>query len=286
MYAEYEEKTFENYFNGELDQRTSVYFPLGQVQEGTIGVDSAAHSKSWRLWSTLGYPFLFSPHFTGTNLQEIALEMEKHLGNHINNIPEMRVNLLFQYKRPEFITKSLGAEWYLWHQSYFRYNLNSKQHGLLAHIESMFGNNVLVLYAAPAVRGITELVDLKVNNSIITNTNFRKASELTGHQRNTYVKAGTYSQACSDPERIENFDLIELIENIEPTKRLDNLSFLIRFAEEINRSIKESEYRNAAFEKRLSDFQELEKFELLFALLSMSVFREITGIQWLVSVGQ
>ena len=44
MDARYEEKTFESYFNNELDRKTSIYFPLGQVQEGVLGLDSVAHS--------------------------------------------------------------------------------------------------------------------------------------------------------------------------------------------------------------------------------------------------
>ena len=60
MRVNYEEKTFESYFNNELDSRTSVYFPFGQVQEGSIGADSAAFSKNRRLWWRLGHPFIFS----------------------------------------------------------------------------------------------------------------------------------------------------------------------------------------------------------------------------------
>ncbi|EPL3991176.1 hypothetical protein M2010_002181 [Providencia stuartii] len=59
MDARYEEKTFESYFNNELDRKTSIYFPLGQVQEGILGLDSVARSNSRRLWKTLGYPFWF-----------------------------------------------------------------------------------------------------------------------------------------------------------------------------------------------------------------------------------
>ena len=195
MDARYEEKTFESYFNTELDRKSSLYFPLGQVQEGVLGVDSVAHSRSWRLWRKLGYPFWLSPPFTGVELQHIAEEMERHLGVEVKNIPAMKVNALFQYKRPQYITMASGAEWHLWHRKYFRYDLYVEQHALLSHIEATFGSDAIVLYAAPAVEDVSDLVRLKKKNAIIANTNFRRASELNGHHRNTYIKAGTYSQA-------------------------------------------------------------------------------------------
>lgn len=287
MDARYEEKTFESYFNNELDRKTSIYFPLGQVQEGVVGLDSVAHSRSWGLWRRLGYPFWLSPPFPGVELQEIAEEMEHYLGKEVHNIPAMKVNLLFQYKRPQFITMASGAEWHLWNRKYFRYHLYAEQHALLSHIEATFGLDAIVLYAAPAVEDVSELVQLKKKGTIIDNTNFRRASELNGHHRNTYIKAGTYSQACSDPQRLDNFQLLELIEGIEPSTQRENGQFLVEFAKRISASMREAQevgYLRAAFVDRMSEFQnlDLERFRLFFAMLTMSAFREITGTQWVV----
>ena len=290
MDARYEEKTFESYFNTELDRKSSLYFPLGQVQEGVLGVDSVAHSRSWRLWRKLGYPFWLSPPFTGVELQHIAEEMERHLGVEVKNIPAMKVNALFQYKRPQYITMASGAEWHLWHRKYFRYDLYVEQHALLSHIEATFGSDAIVLYAAPAVEDVSDLVRLKKKNAIIANTNFRRASELNGHHRNTYIKAGTYSQACSEPQRLDNFHLIELFEGIESPTQRENAQFLVEFAKRISGSMSEAKnigYLGTAFADRISEFQnlELERFKLFFAMLTMSAFREITGTQWLVPLG-
>lgn len=285
MDARYEEKTFESYFNTELDGKTDIYFPLGQVQEGIIGLDSAAYSRSWRLWRRVGHPFWFRPPFAGVDLQDIAAEMELYLTDEVKNIPPMKVNLLFQYKRPEFITNSLGKEWTLWNQRYFRYDLYKEQHDLLAHIETSFGNSALVLYAAPAVEDVVELVRLKKSGSIIDNSNFRKASELNGHHRNSYTKAGTYSQACSEPKRIDNFDLIKLINSVDAPPREDNREFLIGFARTISTSLRQTPIA-VAYDERLSEFGDrIREFSLFYSLLSMSIFREITGTQWIVSLG-
>lgn len=287
MDARYEEKTFESYFNNELDRKASIYFPLGQVQEGIVGLDSAAHSRSWRLWRKLGYPFWLFPPFSGIELQDIANEMERYLDKEVYNIPAMKVNLLFQYKRPQFITMSSGSEWHLWKRKYFRYSLYAEQHALLSHIEATFGQDAIVLYAAPAVEDVSDLVKLKKAGTIIDNTNFRRASELNGHHRNTYIRAGTYSQACSEPQRIENFSLIQLIENTEPKAQRENGQLLVEFAKRIYSSMIEAKdigYLRTAFVDRMRQYKgyELERFSLFFAILTMSVFREVTGCQWII----
>ncbi len=79
MLPKYEEKTFESYFNTELDRRTRIYFPFGQVQEGGIGADSAAMSRDRWLWRRLGFPYWLYPRFSGVDLREVADEMEQHI---------------------------------------------------------------------------------------------------------------------------------------------------------------------------------------------------------------
>ncbi|MFT4508959.1 hypothetical protein [Caballeronia sp. 15711] len=278
MDARYEEKTFESYFNNELDRKTSIYFPLGQVQEGVLGIDSAANSSDWLLWDEFGWVF---PRLQGVDLRMVADEMEDYLKKKVQNIPPIKVNVLFQYKRPAVISRSNGKEWDHWKQKYYRYELYAEQHDLLAHLEKSFGAEAIVLYAAPAVDNIDDLVKIKQKNEIIKNTNFRRASELNGHHRNTYVKSGTYSFACSDPERIDNFDLLELFERTEMSRQGTNNKIIVNFASRTMNAMEISAYVKTAVEARLEDIQEFKRFELLYAFLSMSVFREITGAQWL-----
>jgi hypothetical protein len=111
MRAYFEEKSYETFFNNELDRRSEVYFPLGQVQEGYLGFDSSAFSRNRGLWRRVGFPFWFSPQFRGAELEDIAEEMEHWLNVEIDNVPRMKANMLFQYKKPEYISSSLGKEW-------------------------------------------------------------------------------------------------------------------------------------------------------------------------------
>lgn len=284
MKAKYEEKTFEGYFNAELDRKCEVYFPLGQVQEGVIGADATAFSTNRNLWRLIGFPFISSQKYKGVRLSDIADEMEEYLKKEVKHIPDIKSNILFQYKRPEYITKSTGSEWPYWKRKYFRYTLYKEQQDLLMHIENSFGNDVLALYAAPAVESINDLISLKQNNKIIESTNFRKASELNDHHRNTYVEAGSYSQAFSEPERIENIDLIETINSARKDINEENFYSIVRFSGVIHNLMLESKAYAKATESRLQEYEGIEKYKLLYSIIAMSVFREITGAQWLLSV--
>src|SRR5690554_8086545 len=89
-----------------------------------------------------------------------------------------------------------------WQKEYYRYHVYKEQHEILSKIEQSFGDKALVLYASPAIKSMTELVELKLKRKIIDNSNFQKASKLNGHSKNTYIRAGHYSIACSEPEKI------------------------------------------------------------------------------------
>src|SRR5579859_2609005 len=214
MRSTFEEKSFENYFNNELDRNSDIYFPPGQVQEGNLGFDSSAFSRNRRLWRRLGYPFWYFPHFEGADLTEIAGEMERLLGEELDDIPSMKANLLFQYKRPEYISIPLGSEWIHWNQPYYRYDIYPEQQSLLMHIHTHFGAKILILYASPAIHEVNDLVKIHLKRELIDYSNFRKVSELNNHHRNTYIAAGLHSIACSQPKKLESINLLKELEGL------------------------------------------------------------------------
>ena len=75
MKVHFEEKTYESYFNNELDSKSLIYFPPGQVLEGLLGFDAASYSQNRELWRMIGYPWSYL-HFTGVNLRDIADELQ------------------------------------------------------------------------------------------------------------------------------------------------------------------------------------------------------------------
>ena len=282
MTPKFEEKTFENFFNSELDRRSSVYFPFGQVQEGGIGADSSAMSKSQKIWRILGYPRHI---YHGVFLEELAAEMEDFLGTEIDHIPRMKVNLLFQYKRPERIASHRGREWLHWNEPYFRYDIYQQQQVRLAHIARKFGDRALVLYAAPAIADVNELVEAKKRIGLIESTNFRPAIDLANHRRNTFTKAGIFSFACSQPERLERYDLLEELDKLDRLEESSNRYFIQTCANKIIKAISLDSELGEAFQEELAILRELEleEFPLVFAILSMSIFSTLSGVRWVVA---
>jgi len=288
--ATFEEKTFENYFNAELDRKSKIFFPLGQVQEGYLGFDSSAFTNNRRLWGRLGFPFWFIPPFKGADLRDIAEEMERILGIEISEMPALKANLLFQYKRPDYISISTGSEWPLWKQPYFRYSIYKEQQDLLMQIHNSFQSKLLVLYASPAVQDVNDLVTKKINDEIISSSNFTKASDLDGHSRNTYIRAGTYSIACSEPEHIPRYDLIRELDLIYNNySRLsdsieNNRDFILQFVNQIRSITLENSYYRDSFNRLNESLSPVLNYELFHSFMTMINFRFLSGLQWIVKL--
>lgn len=283
MKPRYEEKTFENYFNTELANKSDVYFPFGQVQEGGMGADSSAYSQNQDLWGAISNPEQLIKKYEGESLPNIAKHMNNVLGAEINNIPDIKTNILFQYKRPELITTSRGAEWKYWNKKYFRYNIYKDQQLLLEKIATTFGSKVLALYASPALETVNDLVNAMIEKRIIETTNFRPALDLSIHHRNTYIRAGNYSIACSDPERQENFDLLKHLNKLEPSANFNIEDDIIKLSNDIQDIVRKSNI-GETFNRRINAHDKsFLQFPILQALIAMGVIRELTGIQWVVS---
>ncbi|WP_447636206.1 hypothetical protein [Flavobacterium microcysteis] len=288
MRATFEEKTYENYFNAELDRKTNIFFPIGQVQEGSLGFDALAFSRSRSLWRMLGHPFWFFPYFTGIELREIADEMEHFLGIQLRELPRIKANIIFQYKKPEKITIASGKEWSNWNQPYFRYDIYKEQQKLLMHIHNTFGNQTLVVYASPAIIDVNELVSAHKQGKLIEKSNFKKAFEINQHHRNTYIQEGTYSIACSEPERIDNFDLIEEINNLGDknfeNNGISNENYIIDFRKKIEDIVIQNHFYSESFTELNKSLEAYYDYKVFYSLLVMRNFRLLTGNQWLVKI--
>jgi hypothetical protein len=282
MDVQYEEKTYESYFNVELDGRSTIFFPPGQVQEGVLGIDAAGHSNNRRLWRRLGHPFWFVNEFSGIALENAARHMESLLGESVRNIPNMKVNLLFQYKRPQHITSTRANEWHIWNQPYFRYHIYEKQQELLDHLGRIVGSKALILYAAPAVVDVNELVKLKMQRRIIESTNFTKASLLAGHEVNTYVQAGTHSVAHSVPEEVEAFDLLTFLKTQERSINVPNYKFVTDFSKAVQSAFQEDAYYRGIYASLVEEYRGIENYPLLSSFINLKIARDLTGIQWLI----
>lgn len=177
---------------------------------------------------------------------------------------------------------SNGSEWTHWNTPYYRYTIYKEQQELLMHIDYCFGNKVLIVYASPALHDVNDLVSAYLNRQIIDISNFRKASELNGHHRNTYTQAGQYSIAFSEPEKIENFDLLSEINELiyDRNTNENNRQFVVNFSKQLSNVINESKYAES-FKKLNERFSKFTQFELFYSHLKLHSFNQLTGIQWL-----
>ncbi|MTI88309.1 MAG: hypothetical protein FH748_10105 [Balneolaceae bacterium] len=154
-------------------------------------------------------------------------------------------------------------------------------------ISKSFNDKILIVYASPAAWKMGELIDLKVNKKIIDTSNFKRASVLQGHERNTYIESGTYSIACSEPVRFENLNLLaelEELENNEINERDDNQQFVVRFANRVSSIVREDQNYSDSFIKLIEDYSSFYQYELLYSFLTVSVFKQLTGTQWIVKL--
>ena len=154
------------------------------------------------------------------------------------------------------------------------------------HLASKFGAKALILYASPALKNVNDLVDAKQRKCLIENTNFRPAIELTGHHRNTYINAGTYSIACSEPEHMGRFDLLHQLETIKDNKSINGQESIIEAAKTVRNIAMRNSVFGTAYRSELNIYTEagINRFPLLFSIVSMSVFRELSGIQWVLAI--
>lgn len=288
MRSTFEEKTYESYFNIELSRFSKVFFPIGQVQEGCLGFDTSAYSRNPKLWEKLGYPSLSGIPYSGRELNEIANEMEKYLSFQINNLPQIKVNLLFQYKKPEYITTSLGKEWKHWETEYYRYDIYKEQQELLMKINTSFGNEVCILYAAPAIHDVNDLVKAYSEKNIINLSNFKKAEDLDCHHRNTYIQSGAYSIACSEPKKIDNFNLVgyisEGLDNRDINSDDTNSDLIIKFKKKMTSIVYENRYYGESFRILNNEIKRFEKFNVLHSMLTMNNFKQLLGTQWILKL--
>jgi len=278
MRVGYEEKTYESYFNNELNSRSGFYFPFGQVQEGIIGADAAAFSSDnlfWRMFALLN-----STQMNGVNLNKIAQVMSKRAKQSITGIPAIDVNLLFQYKRPEYIARSNGAEWGSWNAPYYRYDIYKEQQLLLEEIDQKFGANLLTIYASPSATSITDLVTQKQSNTVIVNSNLCRASSLAGHHRNTYSSAGNVSIAFSEPEHIPFFDLFKHVESRTTPSAENNIILLENLVNGLKDVLLSNDYFSEALSIRLRDVGRLHNYPILYHFAFIRIFKELTGLQW------
>lgn len=196
--AEFEEKEFEGPLNGQLGLGGPLWSP-GQVLEQLVGFDVAMLTVNSVFWAAHGYAApppgaVVQPAWWPWPIIRLAVRVRRP--------PPFRMNVFLQHKRPEYLSRSSASEWTTWNASYFRFWITSHQQVALDACATALGQNGLVAYSCPAFHRRVDLWSHIQNGTLIANTHFAPAPNLSGHRRYTYVNATSPGVAHSEPSKV------------------------------------------------------------------------------------
>ncbi|WP_068310485.1 hypothetical protein [Polycladidibacter hongkongensis] len=214
MKTEFKEKTYEQYFNSELNTRNIVFYSPDQVDENHLGFDAAFRAPLRRLLSLLfshGCHTFYEHSMLGMLRGARIAEVNEWASDVADRMPPFKFNLFVQYKRPEFLNTSRAAQWAFWKKPYFRYNITEHQQKTLEKLEIKSQGRAAVLYASPAFWDTSTLWKHVKKRKVIKNSNIVRAGQLQGHSKYTYSSAGSLGIGHSEPEHIESISFEEII---------------------------------------------------------------------------
>lgn len=237
MYAEFEEKTYEQYLTSELVHSRRLCFPPGQVLEKIVGFDVALRTSNHHFWKLFPhmYPWwhrMFFMHPPGMYLRH---EWWKELEREIDHFPQFKFNCFIQAKRPNRMVRSDAAEFGAWNKPYFRYDTFASQQQALESLAQETSGKAIVVYACPAFHTYSELWAAINSGRLVKETNFCEIAKLNGHGRYSFVSPGNYGVAHSEPTPIESRSFEEALEALQNQAPLQsNSAFLVETAEVID----------------------------------------------------
>ena len=280
MKCEFEEKSYEQFHNIELLNRSRIFFPPGQIQEHHLGIDCMLLTKNKKFWRLWGYYkwwlYPFPP--PGVFLNDVFWQELKNTID-AKDFPRFKFNVFIQYKRPEYIISVRGKEYRFWKCPYFRYDILQHQQDILIKLEQKVRDRAIVVYAAPAFHKKKDLFEYFAKRKLIENSNYVKPSSLIGHSRWTYVNGGIVGLAFSEPKEVESISFLKEIERIKEVRYENNSEFIIETSRILIETVGEVEYYRKAFLRFLESFY-IPEHPLGKALTNIYVILFLTKIRW------
>lgn len=208
MDIEFKEKTFEKYFGHELARLTNITFSPDQCDEALLGFDEAFFMpEEWF--------FQFGPYFRRRRrerLTGIEIDEFNQLGKMIaSHMPEFRLNLFVQFKRPAYLTSRGASEWSDWKQSYYRYETTPHQQEALERIDEQSYGRAAAIYASPAFWQAADLWEHMRNRTIVEHSNIASAGKLKDHENYSYIEPGYFGKGHSETVDIESDPMQQVI---------------------------------------------------------------------------
>lgn len=236
MYAEFEEKTYEQHLTSELVHSRRLFFPPGQVLEDIVGFDVALRTSNHHLWKLFPHMYprwrrMFFMHPPGVHLRH---EWWQELEHEVEHFPKFKFNCFIQAKRPNRMVRSDAAEYASWRKPYFRYDTFLSQQQALELLAHKTSGKAIVAYACPAFHTYGELWSAINSGQLVKQSNFCEIANLNGHDRYSFVVPGNLGIAHSDPTPIESKPFDRALDALQDqTPRQSNSAFLAETAEAI-----------------------------------------------------
>ena len=215
--AEFEEKDFEApLYNQLTDGKRDIWTP-GQCFEAHMGIDFSANVDSPQFWNKFGK---YKP--------KGAILSDYKMGSFIKKVkknkalPNFRMNLFIQAKRPYIHSGSRGL---IYNVKHYSFSIKREQQKILERLNHKLNHKALLVYAAPAFGTYEELYKYTHDGTMISNTSFPKVSNLSGHSKWYYYDANN-GIAHSEPEEQETKNIFKLIDELEQENNYsDNTNF-------------------------------------------------------------
>lgn len=208
MDIEFKEKTFEKYFGHELARLTKISFSPDQCDEALLGFDEAFYMPGE--WFYRFGPFVRRRRrrrLTGIEIDEFN-KLGKEIARHM---PEFKLNLFVQFKRPAYLTSRGAREWSDWKQSYFRYETTPHQQEALERIDVQSYGRAATIYASPAFWQAADLWEHVRNNAVVEHSNMASVAKLKDHEHYSYIEPGYIGKGHSKTVDIESEPLQQIM---------------------------------------------------------------------------
>ena len=236
-WAEFDEKPYETLFALELARPASPPYSPGQRDEYYLGFDAAFDVPLRAIRGR--FPHLVSSGWPG--LSGFPLSELDHLPERTwRRLRKLRFNFFVQYKRPERVSGHRGAEWNSWGKPYYRYEITPHQQAALARIDQTSGDRAAVVYAAAVFLEMDYLYRLAKSGNIIAKSNIARVSQMTDHERFTYVSPGGCGFAHSEPKEVKGPAFQEILRDGLEQERLPFRDHIIKTAQIIEASLEDN----------------------------------------------
>lgn len=246
---EINERTYENYFFGEVRRLTNQCFSPDPRDEAFLGTDSIFFLPP----DSRYFPFSFvrrSRHWrrTGMHFSEVDSLNEELL----QRLPNFKFNLFVQYKRPEFLTAHNAGEWPCWRVPYYRYKITPHQQSVMESIVTTAMGRAAVVYASPAFRTFEDLFSIARNEEVIAKSNIASVERLVGHEKFSYVSQGSIGKGHSETKDVLSPTIEEIVDAGMQQKELRAAEHVKRLAKDIREAVRATDQARRLFELALA----------------------------------